>query len=146
MVKSLTQEEYVRHSFCVTLQLLQYMSAKAEGSTEAEAPTSHPDDSSKFPAWQEVVILTDIAILPCKIFFAITHCFPAEGNHFTFSTVHARVMNTSCKQKPKIKPKAQSTEENPSILTCFSTPSLCICILRKFFLFYSSQTHTWYRK
>lgn len=130
----------------MTLQLLQQTPAKAEGRTEAKAPASRPDDNSKFPAWQEVVVLTDVAILSGIIFFAVTHYFPAEGNHFTFSTVHARVMHTSYKQKPEIKPKAQSIEENQSILTYSSTPPLCIRILRKFFPFHSSQTHTGYRK
>lgn len=53
------------------------------------------------PFPQYVVILTNIAVLSYKRSFAVTHGFPTGGNHFTFSTIHARIMNTTYNQKPK---------------------------------------------
>lgn len=103
--------------FYITVLLLQEISAKVKYNKEVKKSLSlHVHENSNFPARQNIVILTNVAILPYKISFAITYDFPIGGNHFTFSTIHARITNTTYKQKTKIKSKIQAIQENPSIL------------------------------
>lgn len=120
-VSCFTLEEYIKKlfvKFYMTVLLLQEMSAKVKYNKEIKKSLGlHAHENSNLPARQYVLILTNIAVLSYKISFAITYDFPTEGNHFTFSTIHARIMNTIYKQKTKIKSKIQAIQENQSILT-----------------------------